>query len=345
MVLWTLALLPAVYAVGTVLMPRPYLVVTLPLACIAVAPCLLFMVDLTFQSRAPGLLYGGVRGIARLILSWGYKRRAAEALIDAVAILSAYLTAILVTHDFVINERVLSLAVPGVPWVLLATSPALFVTGTYRRMWQYFGLSDLARIALAVAISASLLLIASLTRLAPFTPTAAAVFAILLFDFVIATRVSFWLFRKFLRVLAAPGLRILIVGAGKLGERAVNDFSARNDPPFSLTGFLDDDAFKRDKLIAGVPVLGPVSELGAIYSSRKFDEILIAAQNLEKTRLALVLSFAQQHRLPVRRYSIQVDEVSSPLSAEVIAQPVPVARQEDLRGTERVRAIPLVEGS
>jgi len=346
LVLWTVALLPAIYAVASVLMPRPYLVVTLPMVCIAVAPCLLFMVDLTFESKAPGLVYGGARGMARLILSWGYKRKTAEALVDAVAILSAYFTAILVTHEFVISERMLSVALPGLTWVLFATSPALVVTGTYRRVWQYFGLADLMRVALAVVISAVALLLASLTRLAPFTCTTAVIFTVLLFDLLIATRVSFWSFKKFLRLLAVPGLRVVIVGAGELGEKAVRDLSGRSDPHFQLTGFLDDDGFKRDKLIAGVPVLGTIGDLTEIYRSKKFDEVLIATRKLEEARLALVLSLAKEYRLPVRRYSIQLDELSLPLASSA-EEPARSTAQESVGNGApgNLRAIQFVEGS
>ena len=333
-VLWTLALLPAIYALGAVFMPRPYLVVTLPIVCVAIAPCLFFMIDQTFESNPPGSFYGRAKGIARPILALGYKRRAAEALTDALAILAAYLTAVLVTHDFVIDEHLLSLTVPGLPWVVLAASSALIVTGTYRRMWKFFGLSDLARIALAVAMSASVLMILSLGRLVPFSPTVTVVFAVLLFNLLTATRVSFWSFKEVLRLLATPGHRVVIVGAGALGEKAARDLARRPAPHFHLIGFLDDDAFKHDKLIAGVPVLGPISEIDAIYSSKKFDEVMVAAKHLEENRLTLILNFAERLQMPVRRYSIQLDELSPPLS-QMIAENGLITGQKESGLTER----------
>ncbi len=343
LVLWTVALLPALYAVGVVLMPRPYLVVTLPMVCIVIAPCLLFMVDLTFEAKAPGLVYGGVRGVARVILSWGYKRRTAEAIVDGVAILSAYFTAILITHQFVISEKVLAAALPGTAWVVLATSSALFFTGTYRRLWQYFGLADLVRVAFAVAVSAAALLAASMSKVGTVTPTTTVVFTVLVFDLLIATRVSFWSFKKFLRLLAMPGRRILIVGAGELGEKAVRDLSSLYEPHFQLAGFLDDDSFKRRKLIAGVPVIGSLCDLSEIYCTRKFDEVLIATRRLDEKQLALVLKQAQHYRLPVRRYSIELNAVLP--DARDMAEPAngaPALADSLISG--HLQTVPLAQG-
>ena len=233
-----------------------------------------------------------------------------------------------------IDEHLLSLTVPGLPWVVLAASSALIVTGTYRRMWKFFGLSDLARIALAVAMSASVLMILSLGRLVPFSPTVTVVFAVLLFNLLTATRVSFWSFKEVLRLLATPGHRVVIVGAGALGEKAARDLARRPAPHFHLIGFLDDDAFKHDKLIAGVPVLGSISEIDAIYSSKKFDEVMVAAKHLEENRLTLILNFAERLQMPVRRYSIQLDELSPPLS-QMIGENGLITGQKESGLTER----------
>ena len=73
LVCWAVALLAAACAVGATMLPQNYLVVTLPFVLLPSALVGLFMMDLTFDSRSPGIAYGYLPRIARLILRVGYK--------------------------------------------------------------------------------------------------------------------------------------------------------------------------------------------------------------------------------------------------------------------------------
>ncbi len=54
--------------------------------------------------------------------------------------------------------------------------------------------------------------------------------------------------------------RLVIVGAGGTGEDAAEIVRAvnRHRPSYELVGFLDDDPSKKDQVIGGLPVLGPL---------------------------------------------------------------------------------------
>ena len=76
---WSLATVAGTCAVLIALMPYPYLVATLPLMLAVFGLVGLFMIDLTFDSNSPNVVHGYLRGMARLLVAWTYKRRIAEA--------------------------------------------------------------------------------------------------------------------------------------------------------------------------------------------------------------------------------------------------------------------------
>ena len=123
-VCWAVALLAASCAVGASMLPQNYLVVALPFVLLPSALVGLFMMDLTFDSQPPGIAYGYLPRIARLILRVGYKLRVVEASLDVVLIAAAYFGAFLIRLDFAISPSLADSLVKSLPWVLLATYPA-----------------------------------------------------------------------------------------------------------------------------------------------------------------------------------------------------------------------------
>ncbi|MGH7934164.1 MAG: glycosyltransferase family 4 protein, partial [Candidatus Binataceae bacterium] len=83
-VCWGIALASGLCAVALAVMPHAYVIALLPFIAVTFALVGLFMIDLTFDSNPPGIAYGRLQWLARLILSFSYKRRAAEAALDLV---------------------------------------------------------------------------------------------------------------------------------------------------------------------------------------------------------------------------------------------------------------------
>jgi exopolysaccharide biosynthesis polyprenyl glycosylphosphotransferase len=67
--------------------------------------------------------------------------------------------------------------------------------------------------------------------------------------------------------------RILIVGAGDLGERVSRAILDHSRWGFTLAGFVDDDPEKAGRKINGVPVLGSLRDLGAAVEKLEVDEV------------------------------------------------------------------------
>jgi exopolysaccharide biosynthesis polyprenyl glycosylphosphotransferase len=92
--------------------------------------------------------------------------------------------------------------------------------------------------------------------------------------------------------------RILIVGAGELGQRAAEVLIDHSRWGFSLLGFLDDDPTKIQQTYLGHRVLSTVDEVSQIASSGKVDEVWICLPGRSYERIQWVV--AQLERQPVR---------------------------------------------
>jgi exopolysaccharide biosynthesis polyprenyl glycosylphosphotransferase len=99
---------------------------------------------------------------------------------------------------------------------------------------------------------------------------------------------------------ARPGsqARVLVVGAGDLGQRVAQVILDHSRWGYSLVGFLDDDDAKQGETYAGADVFGKIFEVQEFVAERQVDEVWIALPVWALDRLNLVI--AELEKLPVR---------------------------------------------
>jgi FlaA1/EpsC-like NDP-sugar epimerase len=230
----------------------------------------------------------------RLILRLTYQRRAVEFALDFLVISSAYYGAILIHHNFKLSWPTVAHFSHGLPAVCLAAYAAFLITGTYRHMWRYASLEAALRFGLAAAL-AGLLAAGVLAVVGLWIPAAMVVlFAMVLFNLLVGTRMSFRILKTVLNYFAAPERRVLVVGAGTIADSAARELMYER---LSLVGFLDNDVFKHSKLVRGHPVLGAIPDIGRVYRETGFNEILIAQDQTADTDLKTLQSFASDMKL------------------------------------------------
>lgn len=94
---------------------------------------------------------------------------------------------------------------------------------------------------------------------------------------IIGIMLSRYGIRKVLEELRRRGYnikKVLIVGAGKLGETVANRITAHEELGYELVGFLDDDPSKT--VVAGYPVVGKSSEVSLMVDQLGVDYLFIA---------------------------------------------------------------------
>jgi FlaA1/EpsC-like NDP-sugar epimerase len=95
--------------------------------------------------------------------------------------------------------------------------------------------------------------------------------------------------------------RVLVFGAGDIGEHIVR--AMVNQPEFGYlpVGFIDDHPAKLRASIHGVPVLGNQKDLPQLIDRLKVQELLIAIATMSDNELRNIAAVCWQKRIPVRR--------------------------------------------
>jgi len=314
---WTVEFIFAFCALTMSLMPRSYVAMALPVAGMVAAVAGLFMADLTFDLVPPSSGYEELRGLGRWLLRLTYQWRIADRLLDVATISAAYFGAYLIRHDFTISERQFG-NIAGSLWKVLLVSYAAFVgSGVYRNMWRYVSLSEALRFAKAALLAGLLVAGLQLLERGRMSWSIPLLFAILLVNLLIATRFSFHLLRRAVQRLAKSSSRVLIVGAGRTGVALIHHLGSRRSGGHEqVVGFLDDDPFKRGKLIHGYRVLGSLESIETIYQRMRFDEVIIAASSVPEGRLNQLRVFARLNGIMLANFG-----VSSNADTDAAAQP------------------------
>jgi len=338
-VCWTVAAAGAACAVVMTILPHCYLVATLPIMVLIFAVLGLFMMDLTFESRAPGVSYSYLQGLAGVILSLAYKRRLVEVILDFSLIAGAYFGAFLLRLDFKLNDALLAAMLRSLPWVMIPTYAMFAAAGVYRGMWRYAGLSELIRFANGAVLAGIVMGVVGKIFAMPYSGSIVVLYVVLLFNFLVATRMSFRALRKGLHRLTEPRSRVLIVGAGTSAAIAARWVFSGQNRDVRLVGFVDDDAFKRGKLVHGHQVLGSLDDLEHVVRRYPFDQIMLAAESLGDERIEMIRRFADAHQIAVSRFSMQINEVEALSPDHPASNGTQPLAQDDLIPVGRVRPV------
>ena len=109
-------------------------------------------------------------------------------------------------------------------------------------------------------------------------------------------------FRVYYRAIgkSRPGgrSRVLILGAGELGEHLATTMVGHSRWGFEAVGFLDDDPSMLSQRILSLPVRGSLDDLRKVVEAKSVDEVWIALPARAHERLEQVVADAE--RLPVR---------------------------------------------
>ncbi len=298
-------------AIALSLVPGYDAVLLIPFMALFFALVALFLMDRSFDAEAPGQIED-LPPIARVILSFGYKRRFVELILDVALVAAAYFGATLLRFDFNLDITQVTQMLAGLPWIVAIGCSAFFVTGVYRGIWRYTGLAEGVRFMLAALLAGLAVKLSSSFLPIYLGRSTAVMFVLLLFNFLVGTRWSFHLFQRIGRSLAHSARRLVIVGADTRGAAAVQHLHSTIGASAELLGLLDDDSFKHGKLFHGYRVLGSLDDLDDIMARTPFDEIVIAQETLPAPQLAALESFAASHQITLRRFMLGVTDITAP---------------------------------
>jgi len=142
--------------------------------------------------------------------------------------------------------------------------------------------------------------------------------------------------------------RVLVAGAGAVGQELGQALRAYRWMGLELVGYVDDDEAKQGKTCAGSPVLGTLEEIVAVVSQHTVDEVLLALPPRAQERARQLVLALQTLPVNVRVVPDVFDLVFIRASVEEFAGiPLIGLREPAIEGPDRVvkRLFDLTVGS
>lgn len=175
-------------------------------------------------------------------------------------------------------------------WVLLVIAPLVRLPlyarfRLYNRLWRYAGIAELTGILRAGILAPPLIALLNFGLLPLFgwpnshSRSVWLLEALLSLSLLAGLRMSLRLIQEHRRRpqdSSRPGVPTLIVGAGDAGAMILREIQRNSAREIRVVGFIDDDPFKFEQQLLGVPVLGSRARL--LDLARQYDvrQVIIA---------------------------------------------------------------------
>lgn len=228
---------------------------------------------------------------------------------DALCFAAALTISYLLRFDFNLSNAYGAQLVGLLKYDLPLKLGVFLVLGLYRGMWRYTSLVDFWKLTEAVVLASALFvaLVAFRFGFTGFSRSVLAMDALLCLMFTAGVRLTI---RTIYARTAAwssartnpqrPPRRILVIGAGSLGERLVREITSSPQLNYHVVGFLDDDPAKRGRSLHGREVLGGVDDLERVAEDRGVEELCIAVSSASAAQMRRIVELCKASGLPQR---------------------------------------------
>ena len=258
--------------------------------------------------------------------------------IDTLSIFLSFFIAFLLRFDFKIPTEFLPIFFYVLPFITFLQVFTFYVSGFYNVIWRFTSLWDMIGIAKAIIISNSITIM-FLGFSTGFSGYPRSIFFIFFFFFFLITSLSRILVRLYhshyknfiVHKNSFPKKRLILIGAGKTGEKIIRELKSSRDSAYTPIGLVDDDLSIQGSTIHGIRVLGLVSDLTSI--AQDFDEILITAPSASVDQLRIFINICKNTG---KKYKT-VPSLSELIDKDVSISTIRNVSYKDLLGREEVK--------
>ncbi len=203
-------------------------------------------------------------------------------LVDALVTICALYIAFLIRFEFKIPQQFLPVLKAWSSWFVAINVIVFYFSGLYSILWRYTSLFDLYAIirSNSYAFALSFLAVFLFMKDIGYSRSVLILYFILSTIFVAGARLSirvYYSHYKDTKIFKKDSAlkKLLLIGAGKTGEKILKDLRTTPNQSYSVVGFLDDNSDKHGGLVHGRKIFGSIASLPNLNIN--FDEILITA--------------------------------------------------------------------
>ena len=265
-------------------------------------------------------------------------RRIVLILIDACAITISFFGAFLLRFDLSIPPEYLNGFTYLLP-ILLTSQILIFnFSGFYDVIWRFTSFWDMINIIKGVVIANifGFLSFFFFQQKAIYSRSVLLIFILLNILIICFSRIAVRLFHSHFHLkkpISSETIkkRIILIGAGKTGEKITREIRNNFNSPFHVVGFVDDDISIQGSTLHGIKVIGFMKDLPNL--SIEYDEILITAPSATGDKLRKIINICKQTG---KRYKT-VPSLSELMDKEVSLSTIRNVSYVDLLGREEVK--------
>jgi len=264
-------------------------------------------------------------------------RRAFLMLIDTSAIALSFFGAFLLRFDFNIPSEFLSLLISWLP-VFIGIQLIFFnISGFYNVIWRFTSVWEMLNIIKSVTISSltGIVFLGLIQGWAGYPRSVILIFYILNVLTICSSRIAVRLyFSHFHHSSAGRNIhkkRIILIGAGKTGEKIIREIIGTPSSPFTVMGFVDDDISIQGASLHGFKVLGTVKDLPNL--TIKYDEILITSPSATGDQMRKIVKVSKSTGKPFKTVPSLIELIDKDISLANIRN----VSYSDLLGRKEVK--------
>ena len=264
-------------------------------------------------------------------------RRAFLMLIDTSAIALSFFGAFLLRFDFNIPSEFLSLLISWLP-VFIGIQLIFFnISGFYNVIWRFTSVWEMLNIIKSVTISSltGIVFLGLIQGWAGYPRSVILIFYILNVLTICSSRIAVRLyFSHFHHSSAGRTIhkkRIILIGAGKTGEKIIREIIGTPSSPFTVMGFVDDDISIQGASLHGFKVLGTVKDLPNL--TIKYDEILITSPSATGDQMRKIVKVSKSTGKPFKTVPSLIELIDKDMSLANIRN----VSYSDLLGRKEVK--------
>jgi len=264
-------------------------------------------------------------------------------LADVGAILVSLVGAILLRYDFSFPNDPVQVLLSWLPLILVIKVSSFMVFRLYKGMYRFTSLWDIGNIIKANAAATAVIVLAfGLFRSFNGFPRSLFIIDLFLTTFIVGmSRVMVRIYYTHLKTplkverngytSGADKTRLILIGAGRTGEKIAREILTTPSIGYKIVGFLDDEQRKRGATLHGVKVLGTVADIANF--NIHFDEFLITAPSATGSEMRNIVEACKKAGKPYKT----VPDLSEIIDDQVSVKMIREVSYVDLLGRDEVK--------
>ena len=259
-------------------------------------------------------------------------------MLDGLAAAATLFLAFLVRFEFSIPEPFLKTFYHWAPFFVLSQIVVFNLSGLYARIWRYTSLFDLYAILSAVLTTSAVSIFYIFIVMGSNGYPRSVLLLYFIFNAILTVgirlvvRVYFSHFgsdKVFFN--SAPIKKLLLIGAGKTGEKISREIRTSHRHQYSIVGFVDDNKEKHGALLNGKKIFCSITNLPDLKIN--YDEILITAPSATGDQVRRIVEICKQTG---KRYKT-VPAINEIIDGEISMDVIRDVSYSDLLGREEVK--------